>query len=58
MRGVLIGNVVGDAVLVVLSLYATLTGMLNSITWVSTIVVALLLLWGLYCLVADVRRPA
>jgi hypothetical protein len=58
VRGVLIGNVVGDAVLVVLSLYATLTGMLNSITWVSTIVVALLLLWGLYCLVADVRRPA
>jgi hypothetical protein len=58
VRGVLIGNVVGDAVLVVLSLYATLTGLLNNLNWGSTIVIALLLLWGLYCLTAGARKPA
>jgi hypothetical protein len=58
VRGVLIGGAVGDAVLVVLSLYATLTGLLNSMAWTSTIVVALLLLWGLYCLTAGARKPA
>ncbi|MDR3421031.1 MAG: hypothetical protein P4L80_07305 [Xanthobacteraceae bacterium] len=58
VRGVLIGNVVGDAVLVVLTVYAALTGLLNKLTWGSAIVVALLLLWGLYCLMAGARKTA
>jgi len=50
--------VVGDAVLVVLTVYAALTGLLNKLTWGSAIVVALLLLWGLYCLMAGARKTA
>ena len=57
-RGVLIGSAVGDAVLVALSVYATLTGLLNSMSWTSTIVTGLLLLWALYCLMAGARKPA
>jgi hypothetical protein len=58
VRGVLIGSAVGDAVLVVLSVYATLTGLLNGMSWTSTIITALLLLWALYCLMAGARKPA
>lgn len=49
VRGVLIGTAVGDVVLTVLNLWATYQGLLNSLSWTSTIVSVLLLLGALYC---------
>jgi len=48
VRGVLIGSVVGAALVVIINVWATLQGLLNSNAWGSTIIVGLLLLWGLY----------
>jgi hypothetical protein len=58
VRGVLIGTAVGDVVLTVLNLWATYQGLLNSLSWTSTIVSVLLLLGALYCLSAGARKPA
>ena len=58
VRGVLIGTAAGDAVFVVLGVYAGLTHLLNGLIWASTILVALLLVWALYCLTAGARKPA
>jgi len=57
VRGVLIGTAVGDAVLLLVNIWATMQGLLNELVWSSTVVTALLLLGALYCLLAGSRKP-
>lgn len=57
VRGVLIGSAVGDAVLLLVNIWATTQGFLNELVWSTTIVTALLLFGALYCLFAGARKP-
>jgi uncharacterized protein YjeT (DUF2065 family) len=50
VRGVLIANVVGDAIGGGVNLLGTFQGLLNGMAWTSTIVYAALLIGALYCL--------
>ena len=50
VRGVLIGAVVGDAVILLVNLWGTYRGLVNGLAWSSTVVAALLLIGALYCL--------
>jgi xanthine/uracil permease len=58
LRGVLIGAVVGYVVGGLVNIWGTMQGLLNSFSWSSTIVYALLLLGALYCLFTDPRKTA
>jgi hypothetical protein len=48
VRSVLIASVVGLAINIVINVWATLQGWLNAKAWGSTLVLGLLLVWGLY----------
>jgi len=48
VRSVLIAGVVGLAINIVINVWATLQGWLNAKAWGSTLVLGLLLVWGLY----------
>jgi hypothetical protein len=48
VRGVLIGSIVGLAVTIIINVWATFQGWLNANAWGSTVVLALLLLGGIY----------
>ena len=48
VRGVLISSVVGAALIVIINVWGTLKGLLNSNAWGTTIIIGILLLWGLY----------
>lgn len=50
VRGVLIANAIGDAIGGGVNLLGTFQGLLNGMAWTSTLVYALLLVGGLYCL--------
>jgi hypothetical protein len=58
LRSVLIASVVGLAVNIVINVWATLQGWLNANAWGSTVVLALLLLGGVYQLSVGPRKPA
>jgi hypothetical protein len=58
VRSVLIASVVGLAVNIILNVWATLDGWLNANAWGSTVVLALLLLGGIYELVTGALRVA
>ncbi len=58
VRGVLIGNAVGDAALLLVNLWATLQHFLNRLVWSSTVVTVLLLAGALYCLSTGTRKAA
>jgi hypothetical protein len=50
VRGVLIANLIGDAVGGGVNLLGTFQGLLNGMAWSSTIIYALLVIGSLYCL--------
>ena len=56
VRGVLIASVVGLAVNILITVWATMEGWLNANAWGSTVVLALLLLGGAYELVTGALR--
>ncbi len=58
VRGVLIGSIVGNGVLLLINIWATIQHLLNGLVWSSTIVLALLLLGAIYCLAAGPRKAA
>jgi len=50
LRGVLIGLAVGDAVGTVLSIWATLAGLMNGMGWSAVLIYLILLVGCVYCL--------
>jgi hypothetical protein len=56
VRGVLIASIVGLAVNIIINVWATLQGWLNANAWGSTVVLALLLLGGVYHLATAAAR--
>jgi hypothetical protein len=58
VRGVLICSVAGLIVIIIINIWGTVQGLLNSSAWGSTIVLALLLLGALYSLATGPRRMA
>ena len=50
VRGVLIGAVAGDTVILLVNLWGTYRGLVNGLAWSTTVVVVLLLIGALYCL--------
>jgi hypothetical protein len=56
VRGVLIASIVGLAINIIINVVATLQGWLNGNAWGSTVVLALLLLGGIYELVIGEAR--
>ncbi len=56
VRGVLIASVVGLAVNILMTVWATMEGWLNANAWGSTVVLALLLLGGAYELVTGALK--
>jgi xanthine/uracil permease len=58
VRGVLIGSVVGTAVNLIINIWATIEGWLNVNAWGTTVVLALLLLGGLYRLMSGPQTAA
>ena len=58
LRSVLIASVVGLAVNIVISVWATLQGWLNANAWGSTVLLALLLLGGVYHLSIGAGKAA
>jgi hypothetical protein len=56
VRGVLIGNAVGDLALLLVNLWATLQHFLNGLVWSSTVVTVLLLAGALYFLSVGARK--
>jgi len=56
LRSVLIASVVGLAVNIVINVWATLQGWLNANAWGSTVLLALLLLGGVYHLSIGARK--
>jgi hypothetical protein len=56
VRGVLIASVVGLAVNILITVWATMEGWLNANAWGSTVVLALLLLGGAYELVTGALK--
>jgi len=58
VRGVLIASVVGTAIDLVINIWATVEGWLNVNAWGTTVVLALLLLGGLYRLMSGPQTAA
>ena len=58
VRGVLICSVAGLVVIIIVNIWGTTQGLLNSSVWGSTIVLVLLLIGALYSLSTGPRRPA
>ena len=58
VRGVLICSVAGLIVIIIINIWGTIQGLLNSSAWGSTIVLALLLVGALYSLATGPRRTA
>ena len=58
MRGVLIASVVGLAVNIIVTVWATLQGWLNANAWGTTVVLLLLVLGGVYQLSIGARKTA
>ncbi len=56
VRGVLIASVVGLVINIIINVSATFQGWLNGKAWGSTVVLALLLLGGVYELVVGAAR--
>ena len=55
VRGVLIGSIVGLVVNIIITVWATLAGWLNAKSWVSAVVLVLLLIGAIYQLSAGDR---
>ena len=58
VRGVLICSVAGLIVIIIINIWGTIQGLLNSSAWGSTIVLALLLVGALYSRATGPRRTA
>jgi uncharacterized protein YjeT (DUF2065 family) len=58
VRGVMIANVIGDAVGGGVNLLGTFQGLINSMGWTSTIIYALLIIGFLYCLLTGRETSA
>lgn len=58
VRSVLIGFVVGDVLVTLVNIWATIQGLVNALAWGSTIVNVLLLLGALYFLFTGSRKAA
>ena len=58
VRGVLIGAAIGDALVGLVNVSGSIQGLLNALSWSSTILVILLLAGALYCLATNGRRAA
>jgi hypothetical protein len=58
VRGVLIGNAVGDVVGLIVNILAMMQGVLNGFAWSTNVVYIVLLLGALYCLSAGARKTA
>jgi len=58
VRSVLIASVVGLAVNVIINVWGTVQGWLNSNAWGTTVVLLLLLIGGVYQLLASARKMA
>ena len=58
VRSVLIASIVGLAVNVIINVWGTVQGWLNSNAWGTTVVLLLLLIGGVYQLLAGARKMA
>jgi hypothetical protein len=58
MRAVIIGAVVGDIAIGLVNLWGAYRGLVNGFTWLSAVVIVLLLLGALDCLQIRPPRPA
>jgi hypothetical protein len=58
VRGVLICSVAGLIVIIIINIWGTVQGLLNSSAWGSTMILALLFLGALYSLATGPRRMA